>query len=248
MLKVDEPFKSINPSSGESSNQHASAAQTGPNSNKANAQFAPINAEGQASSIEHSYPINIRQHELATAGVGSLFRDSADPPDDMLSTFHHSLPSQNPSGGYYSSEPLFQQHIPTNYHFGGHFQSTDDIPSSSLQLQIPDQPYPGLYTQDNNSSPWYGSDSPYSTPSDVSRTGRSWEYRPRSASVCTVPDVGYAPPTAPWSPDQRASSGHRQHSIHSRSSAFGNISEQGEEALYLSAAPQVGYEVSGSVS
>lgn len=233
MLKVDEPSNSANPSS-ELSNPRASSAPTATNQSANNPQFPSTNKDDPTRSNDQNYA----SFGNIGAQFGAIFPDPVPTPHaDILS-----LPS--PNGAYYSSEhqPLFQSHIPATYQF--QFPPGGDGLPSQLQLHIPEQPYPGLYTQDNNSSPWYGSDSPYSTPSDVSRTGRSW--RERSASVCTVPDVGYAPQQGPWSPPLRTSSASR-HPIH-RSPAFGGMPDV-DDSGYLLAAPRVGYnEMPGSVS
>lgn len=211
-------------------NPRASAASTAPTSANLGPPFSSAKIDSPSPSGEPSYSVG-RQNDAAHVGIGEQFRESVPPASDgMLSQYH--LPPSSMNNGFYNEQSLF--HIPTNYPFGS-YQTGDDF-TSNLQLQIPEQPYPGLIMQENGSSPWYGSESPYSTPSD--RTGRSWgEYRDRSVSIATVPDVGYAQP--PWSP-HRASSVQRN-SIHSRSPNMGSLSEVPDELGYLpaSTAPQM---------
>lgn len=88
----------------------------------------------------------------------ALFIESTEVSSTMDKT---SLPQSDQLTEYYS-EQSFQ--IPTNYEFRS-FEDTsaDDLPSN-IQLQISDQPYPGLYA-DNNISTWHGSSTNYSQPS-----------------------------------------------------------------------------------
>lgn len=221
-MKVEEQSQHGHPSSSEPIDPRSASASTPANSATLGSQFQPINAPSPGPS-EQNYPMGHQHSSEATVGVGALFPEASAPSDDMFHQFSQITP-RNPNPNYYSEQPLFQ--IPSNYQFGSFPGGAEDLPSN-LQLQIPDQPYPGLYSQDNNSSPWYSSDSPYSTPSDVSRSGKSWDYRDRSVSIGAMPDVGYIPPPSPWLPP-RASSG-----LHGRNQGLSSLYEGIDELSYL---------------
>ncbi len=85
-------------------------------------------------------------------------------------------------GAMFSSQDLTGQMFPTS-------SAADGLPLLTVQVPEP----PGL----SFGSPWYSSDSTWSTPSDLN--GSTWATRDRSLSVATNPDTWNNQPIA-WSP------------------------------------------------
>jgi hypothetical protein len=122
--------------------------------------------------------------------------------------------------------PMFSTHDPI-----GQIYSVSGAGSGLPMLTIPEPP--GLSF---GSSPWYSSDSTWSTPSD--RQGATWA-RDRSASVATNPDT-YQPMA--WSPQYTNSSLHTP-----RTAGLDAVPESYESPPYLSPhmSPNTSYPLAG---
>lgn len=249
LLKVEEQSSKANLPRSESIIPRTPAPPASTSSNPAapTPQFPQANAESSERSGEHAYPSG-QQYRLATLGIGERFQgESAPASDDMLTHFNQFASRNLEPNSYPESVYL----LTDSYQFASF---PDD--SSNLQVETPEHSVPGFYNQDHRSSPWYNSDSPYSTLPDVSRAGRSWDYRDRSVSLCSMPEPGYLPSPSSWSAPRSSS---QSTSIYGRSQGLENLSEQTDESLYLSrntssqlataALTQRGYNMeSGSVS
>jgi hypothetical protein len=131
------------------------------------------------------------QMGLGSSGAGSAPSTSATHSNTTYPTSSmHSLPqgspfrNMNPNalGAMFSNQDLTSQMFPAS-------SAASGLPLLTVQVPEP----PGL----SFGSPWYSSDSTWSTPSE--RNGSTWATRERSLSVATNPDTWSNQPIA-WSP------------------------------------------------